>query len=61
MEAALLERIRAEGVLTLFSTSSLTHLQNNLAEIPEELKKELFALLDEEFPSPTYKYPLVKI
>ena len=60
-EAALLERIRAEGVLTLFSTSSLTHLNNNLTEIPEGIKKELFQLIDEEFPSPTCKYPMVKI
>ena len=60
-EAVLLRRITEEDVLALFSTSSIHHLRQNLSEVPKEGVRELFEALDEEFPAPDHKYPLVKI
>ena len=60
-EAVLLRKIADAGVLALFSTSSLRHLGDNLAPLSEETLRELYPVLDEEFPAPAYKYPMVKI
>ncbi len=48
-------------VITLFSTSSLTHLHDNLKDIPAEAYQAAAAVLDRELPAPDHIYPLVKI
>ena len=49
------------GFVTLFSTSSLSHLENDLQEITEEQYARLFPIFDRNFPAPDHIYPLVKI
>lgn len=60
-EACMLRMNAEAGFTALFSTSSLSHLRNNLQEIPDETYTALKPVLDEEFPAPEHLYPLVKI
>ena len=55
-------RMNAEmGFVTLFSTSSLSHLHANLKAIPDSAYAQFRELIDREFPAPDHRYPLVKI
>lgn len=60
-EAVMLRMITDRGVLALFSTSSLDHLEDNLQEVDDEAFRVISAAIDRVFPSPDYKYPMVKI
>ena len=60
-EALMLRWNAARGFCALFSTSSLTHLRENLRPVPEEVLLRFEAIIDREFPPPTEEYPLVKI
>ena len=59
---ALMLRLNVEmGFCTLFATSSLDHLRANLREIPDEVYQQFKIIIDQEFPGPDHRYPLVKI
>lgn len=60
-EAYMLRMNAEQGFVTLFSTSSISHLHANLLDIPDELYQQFKQLIDREFPAPDHKYPLVKI
>jgi hypothetical protein len=60
-EACMLKMNEEAGFAALFSTSSLSHLRNNLQELPDETYTAIKPVLDEEFPAPEHLYPLVKI
>ena len=59
---AMMLRMNAEhGFVSLFSTSSLSHLRSNLQEIPDDVYEQLLPVFNREYPSPDHGYPLVKI
>ena len=60
-EAMMLRWNAEQGFCTLFSTSSLPHLRDNLQEVPEEAFRRFQLLLERDFPAPAEGYPLVKI
>ncbi len=60
-EAVMLRMNQEIGFVSLFSTSSLSHLHANLRGIPDDVFAGLRAVFDEEFPAPAHTYPLVKI
>ena len=61
VENVMLKLLQDMGVITLFSTSSLSHLHDNLRDIPEEAYSAVSKVLVREFPAPEKGYPLVKI
>ena len=60
-EAYMLRMNVAAGFAALFTTSSLSHLQDNLAEVSDETCAALKPVFDREFPAPDHAVPLVKI
>jgi diketogulonate reductase-like aldo/keto reductase len=60
-EAMMLRWNAEQGFCTLFSTSSLPHLRDNLQEVPEEAFRRFQLLVERDFPAPAEGYPLVKI
>ncbi len=60
-EAMMLKWNTEQGFCSLFSTSSVTHLRENLQAIPEDVMQRFHNIIDCEFPSPAHAYPLVKI
>ena len=60
-EAYMLNMNVEAGFAALFTTSSLSHLHDNLAEVDEEICAALKPVFDREFPAPDHAVPLVKI
>ena len=60
-EAYMLEMNVRLGFAALFSTSSVRHLQDNLAAVSGEAYAALKPVFDREFPAPDHAVPLVKI
>ena len=60
-EAFMLKMNTELGFATLFSTSSLSHLEADLQEIPAAVYEELLPVFDREYPAPDHPVPLVKI
>ena len=60
-EAYMLNMNVEAGFAALFTTSSLSHLHDNLAEVNEEIFAALKPVFDREFPAPDHAVPLVKI
>ena len=60
-EAMMLKWNTEQGFCSLFSTSSITHLRENLQAIPQDIMKCFHDMIDREFPPPAHAYPLVKI
>ncbi len=61
VEAACLSLLQEKEVCTLFSTSSPKHLEENLKELSQTAKEEIYPVLNRFFASPDHPYPLVKI
>lgn len=53
--------IRHHIVITMFKTSSITHLEDNMRNAFDELSEEDFILIDKAFPKPKKKEYLEKI
>ncbi len=60
-EALMLRWNAEQGFCTLFSTSSVVHLRENLQDLPDGIPERFRVAVDHEFPPPAYAYPLVKI
>lgn len=60
-ESYMLKMNEEAGFAALFSTSSLSHLHNNLQDISSDTYNALKPVFEEEFPAPQNYYPLVKI
>jgi len=60
-EAMMLKMNVEHGFCTLFSTSSLSHLHANMADVPPAAFREFSEIISHAFPAPDHKYPLVKI
>lgn len=53
--------IRNENLITIFKTSSIKHLEENLKDIDEKLTDKDLKLIDRAYPSPSCKVALEKI
>ncbi|MBO6157823.1 MAG: aldo/keto reductase [Firmicutes bacterium] len=60
-EALMLKWNVRHGFCTLFTTTSIQHLRDNLQEIPEDIYQRFEQVIEQEFPAPDHEYPLVKI
>lgn len=53
--------IQKRNLVSIFKTSSILHLDENLRDVWKPLDKEDMNLLEQDFPTPTSKIPLEKI
>lgn len=53
--------IRDRNICTVFKTSSISHLNNNMKNVFEPVGKDDIIELEKKYPPPTEKYPLKKI